>query len=147
MTSSIVKHIVPFVFIGIVLVSSIGCSVASTNCDKPGDLEISRIDERNERIFVIVDSKSLDVPGFVNKLLENAKRYITSCKKEWSNGWSVSIFSDAKYSGYKDDPKLRQYVMDGSWEKAYLAEYDNGDMKLTLYPLLPNRKNESNIKL
>jgi hypothetical protein len=46
-----------------------------------------------------------------------------------------SFFTDVKYVGYKTEPQLREYLEDGTWNRAYLAEYDAESERLTLAPM------------
>lgn len=46
----------------------------------------------------------------------------------------MSFFSDAKYAGYKSDENIAALVANGSWAKAYLAEYERLTQRLVLNP-------------
>ncbi|HEV2197137.1 MAG TPA: hypothetical protein VGR55_16250 [Candidatus Acidoferrum sp.] len=46
----------------------------------------------------------------------------------------MSFFSDAKYAGYKSDDNMAALVANGSWAKAYLAEYERQTQRLILNP-------------
>jgi hypothetical protein len=46
----------------------------------------------------------------------------------------LSLFTDAKYAGYKDEKNIIPYHEDNSWAKAYVAEYDSQANTLISYP-------------
>ncbi len=46
----------------------------------------------------------------------------------------MSFFSNAKYAGYKSDENVAALVANGSWSKAYLAEYERQTQRLVLNP-------------
>jgi len=71
--------------------------------------------------------------------IKGLREWVRRCRPQWNNRWHASLFSDAKYAGFKDEEALEPHVRDGSWQKNYLAEYEEQACKLTLYPLLPKR--------
>lgn len=120
---------------------------ANASCMPPPTLSIVRIDERNERLFVQASPEIVSDLGNVKELLRKTKEYVETCHTIWSRNWSVSIFAEAKYAGYKDEGKIRGYVMDGSWEKAYLGEYDNHNGLLIRFPLGMSKRTEDKIMI
>ena len=68
------------------------------------------------------------------KLLLLLQASLKQCRPGWGRSWAVSFFSDAKYSGYKSDENMAAFVANGSWSKAYLAEYERQTHRLILYP-------------
>jgi hypothetical protein len=75
----------------------------------------------------------------VTALLEDAASYVVRCRGGWSKNWSVSVFEEVKYAGYKNDESIRPYWEDGSWHKAYLAEYAHQESLLVRYPMQEER--------
>ncbi len=97
--------------------------------------DIVRFDDHSRRAFVVADVRQLQNRTNASQLLKHLQDAIGVCKPDWDGSWSVSFFSNAKYAGYKDEASLATYVADGSWEAAYIAEYDRSAGQLTLYPL------------
>jgi hypothetical protein len=56
------------------------------------------------------------------------------------NDWAISIFSEAKYAGYKDDPRILPFHKNNEWAKAYIGEYQVRTKTLILDPALKSRK-------
>jgi len=48
---------------------------------------------------------------------------------------SLSVFSDKKLAGYKDEPNIIPFHKTDEWSKGYLAEYDAASKTLTLNPV------------
>lgn len=93
-----------------------------------------RIDDRNERIFVIAQVWQFNTPTKARKLLLPLQASLKQCRPDWGKTWAVSFFSNAKYAGYKSDENVAALVANGSWAKAYLAEYERLTQRLILYP-------------
>ena len=117
---------------------------ANDNCVPPD--HIVRIDDRNERLFI--ETTTTKVANFkaMRRMVSDAGTYIGKCHTKWGQGWSLSVFANKKYAGYKDEESIRKYVTSGEWEKAYLAEYDNTTKTLVRYPLQPEKRNERHLK-
>ena len=92
-------------------------------------LTIARVDEPQRRLFVVT-SDAADGP------IAARIRDLESCFgfTDWSGRWSLSVYTDAALARYKDDPQVEAAVKDGSWAKAYLAEYEAASKKLTRNP-------------
>jgi hypothetical protein len=119
----------------------VGCASAeeAPDCESPGEFPLQRVVDRSERLFVVAGRETVSDLSAMKKLLEQAREYISRCRPGWSSEWSVSVFSEAKYVGYKDEPAIVEFHKDGSWSRAYLAEYDHEKGVLTRYPLLPEQ--------
>jgi hypothetical protein len=115
--------------------------------DKKSNYQIVKIDERNERLFVITDIETIENIGSVKEIIRQASIFIYKGRKGWSCKWSISFFSNKKFAAYKDDESVLQYVVDGSWSKNYLAEYYNENQILTRFPLQPDKCTETVIKI
>src|SRR2546425_9165268 len=70
---------------------------------------------------------------------QSLQQTVEKCRSSWGKDWSVSIFSEAIYAGYKDEPQLEESVKDGRWSRAYVGEYDRTSQKLTLSPQDPKK--------
>jgi hypothetical protein len=124
------------------LLLSVPKAVAQTHsetCKSDDSGSIVRIDERNERIFVVTTLDKINTVAKARKVLLALQKTLKECRSNWGNTWSVSFFSDAKHAGYKYDDSVKPFVRDGSWSRAYLGEYERVEGKLTLHPADPNR--------
>ena len=102
--------------------------------------EVFRIDESSRRLFAIGLLQDAAVPLTAAPRLHEIRAFVAKCRAAWGQDWRASFFSDSKFAGYKDEPGLAESVRDGSWARAYLAEYDNSTAQLILYPALPAQK-------
>jgi len=98
--------------------------------------EVVRVDDHNRRLFVIALADELDSPVRASPRLNLVRAYVSKCRPPWDRRWNASFFTDRELAGYKDE-QLPKVLQDGSWAKAYLAEYENETGKLTLHPALP----------
>ena len=96
--------------------------------------KIVRIDDRNERVFVVVKIDQINTTAKARKLLFPLQASLKQCRSNWGRTWAVSFFSDAKYAGYKSDDNLAALVANGSWARAYLGEYERQTQRLILNP-------------
>jgi len=104
------------------------------NCKSDDSAKIVRIDDRNERIFVIVRVDQINTTAKAQKVLLTLQGSLKQCRADWGREWAVSFFSDAKYAGYKSDDNMAVFVANGRWSKAYLAEYERLTQRLILNP-------------
>ena len=117
---------------------SAGRVVAQTapepSCKSDDSAKIVRIDDRNERIFVIAQESQINTTAKARKLLLPLQAFLKQCRPNWGRTWAVSFFSDPKYAGYKSDENVAALVANGSWAKAYLGEYERLTQRLILNP-------------
>ncbi|MEN8179212.1 MAG: hypothetical protein ABFS39_11440 [Pseudomonadota bacterium] len=122
------------VFIIVVTTSAIGCTTTlnreSVNCiERILNVEVVRIDEKNHRYFIVSkEIKALDVKNKINimdKCFSNTP---------WQRDWALSVFTEAKYAGYKDEQKIIPYHIDNTWAAAYTVEYDHFTKSLIKNP-------------
>ena len=104
------------------------------SCKSDDSAKIVRIDDRNERIFVIVHADQINTTVKARKVLLSLQASLKQCRTGWGNTWSVSFFSDAKYAGYKHEDSVAALVANGSWARAYLGEYERQTGKLIMNP-------------
>jgi len=104
------------------------------SCKSDDSAKIVRIDDRNERIFVIARVDQLNTTAKARKLLLPLEASLKQCRPNWGRTWAVSFFSEAKYAGYKSDENVAALVANGSWAKAYLGEYERQTQRLVLNP-------------
>jgi len=103
-------------------------------CKSDDSARIVRIDDRNERIFVIAQIGQINTTAKARKLLLPLQASLKQCRPGWGRAWAVSFFSDSKYAGYKSDDNMAAFVANGSWSRAYLAEYERETQRLVLNP-------------
>src|SRR6476660_2891753 len=111
--------------------------VRNPDCER---FEAFRIDESSRRLFtseVLLDAAALVTAA---PRIHEIRAFVAKCRAAWGQDWHASFFSDSKFAGYKDEPGLAESVRDGSWARAYVAEYDNSTAQLILYPALPGQK-------
>lgn len=104
-------------------------------CEPSGDFVVLKEDVKNRRLFIKAKEEEIKDLDIIITRLKATGKYIEQCKSGWNDKWSISLFTEKKYASYKDDKSVRSYVIDGSWEKSYLAEYSNRKKLLTRYPL------------
>lgn len=104
------------------------------SCKSDDSAKIVRIDDRNERIFVVAQEGQINTSAKARKVLLPVQASLKQCRPNWGRTWAVSFFSDAKYAGYKSDDNMAALVANGSWAKAYLAEYERQTQRLILNP-------------
>ena len=104
------------------------------SCKSDDAAKIVRIDDRNERIFVIARVEQINTTAKARKLLLPLQSSLKQCRPNCGRTWAVSFFSEAKYAGYKSDEGVAALVADGSWAKAYLGEYERQTQRLVLNP-------------
>lgn len=111
-----------------------GQTPSQDSCKSDDSTKIVRIDDRNERIFVIARIDQINTTAKARKLLLPLQASLKQCRPGWGRTWAVSFFSDSKYAGYKSDENIAALVANGSWAKAYLAEYERETQRLILNP-------------
>lgn len=114
---------------------NVGCTsipVSPSSCiENTIDVKVVKIDYENKRLFVSSNTvRSEKIKSNLNEL----KMCFSSHK--WKGLWSLSLFSESKYAGYKDEESIIQYHSDNSWATAYIAEYDSENNILTSSPAL-----------
>ena len=93
--------------------------------------KIVRVDNKNERLFVV--NKDL-TPALLSAKLSSIK----SCLKNsvWANDWAISVFTEEKYAGYKDEKNIIPFHKKNEWAKAYKIEYLNSSSTIIKNPAL-----------
>lgn len=117
-----------------------GCANTPTNnaevcVERTLNVDIVRTDEKNHRFF-IADSelKALDIK---NKLNQIEKCFINN---PWQPDWALSVFSEAKFAGYKDEESIIPYHKDNKWANSYIIEYDHSTKSLIKNPAINPEK-------
>ena len=122
-------------FIFAVVLFSIACTGKAENAINCAKNAISkdslvRVDEEQQRFFIQKTQATVD-------MLRPLITKIQSCLNDhtWQNKWSLSVFSEKKLAGYKDEPNIIPFHKNDEWSKGYLAEYDAASKTLTLNPV------------
>ena len=79
-----------------------------------------KVDNKNQRLFVT--GKNLTAEILISKL-NNIKLCLKN--SSWNSDWAISVFTEAKYAGYKDDKNIIPFHKKNEWAKAYKIEYLN----------------------
>ncbi len=90
------------------------------------------MDKKNHRYFVIQRETSMASDKELHSELSTC-----FAKTDWGNDWHISLFSEARFAGYKDEKKIIPLHKNNQWSKAYLAEYDGIMNSVTKQPALP----------
>jgi hypothetical protein len=109
-------------------------------------VEIVRLDDRSQRVFIEGRSDQIDTSAKARKILFAVQDSLRDCRPTWKD-WSVSFFAERKFAGYKTEPELETSVQDGSWSRAYVGEYDRKKQRLVLNPSDPKKLKFLNITL
>lgn len=121
------------------LVSMLTTSCAATTSQKSAKqcvehilkVDVVRVDDINHRLFIV--SKKTDVPAIKENITDLEKCFV---KSQWQKDWSLSVFTDAKYAGYKDEENIIPHHKNNMWAKAYLLEYGHSNKSLIKEPAL-----------
>lgn len=94
----------------------------------PSD-SLVKVDQEHKRLFVAMKNvKQAELEALIQKLECCFKNH------DWNNRWSLSVFSDKRIAGYKDEPKIIPFHKKNEWAKGYFAEYYSRTRTLTLAP-------------
>lgn len=82
--------------------------------------QLVRVHEEQKRLFFVMNP-------FQREKAVDTINTITECLKhsQWERLWSLSVFSEKRYAGYKDEPEIIQFHKNDMWSKGYIAEYDS----------------------
>ena len=108
-------------------------------CSDAAGARVVRFDDAGKRVFVSAQLKEIATARKARSFLQSLQQTVEKCRPSWDKDWSVSVFSEATYAGYKDEPELQEFVKDGRWGRAYVGEYDRTSRKLTLNPQDPKK--------
>ncbi len=119
-----------YLFTLTLLFSQVSCAANSTetvqNCvQQTLGFEVVRTDPINHRFFVVSNTQ-FKVESLSNLALDQCFHEMS-----WQDDWSISVFSSAKYAGYKDEKDIIPLHADNKWINAYLAEIDSSGVILT----------------
>lgn len=95
------------------------------------DSEKVKVDNLNQRLFII--DKNLTA-----QILSSKLNKIKICLKNssWNSDWAISVFTEEKYAGYKDDKNIIPFHKNNEWAKAYKIEYLNSSGIIIIDPAL-----------
>lgn len=91
--------------------------------------KVVRVDNKNHRFFVV--SSIIKTSDIKDNLKQLEKCFIGT---KWQPDWALSVFTDSKYAGYKDEEKIIPLHKQNMWAKAYLFEYDHASRNLIKNP-------------
>jgi len=96
---------------------------------------VARIDTINQRVFVVIDSVMIDD---IDKIKTIIKQVDDSY--EFQYDLNVSLFSNIKYVGYKDEFEDKGVLSAKEFFQNYLGEYNRHTKTYWAYPALPTKK-------
>jgi hypothetical protein len=135
-------------FCTLILIQTVsGLALSNGPSKPPGDLVIFKEDENNTRLFIKANEPIIENLSTIIEIIKSARTYIYKNKPHWGDKWSLSFFAEKKYAAYKDDETVRDYVVNGSWGRNYLAEYSNSEKILVRYPVNYKKRLKNQIKL
>ena len=124
-----------------VLVATVRCSAADPadlgSCFESayGSAAFVKLDERNKRVFLAWPGTALPSKEETSALVRKAESCVLG-QPRWAGVYSLSVFSERKFAGYKTDDSILPFVKSGEWDGAYLIEYDRATTELTTLPLV-----------
>lgn len=92
---------------------------------------VTRVDDKNQRYFMVGEKVSAAD-------LESKKAAIDSCfaGHPWEQSFSLSLFTQPQFAGYKDEPSIISLHKGNQWANAYSAEYSRAENKVVGHPAL-----------
>ena len=81
-----------------------------------GEPSIAKVDYEQQRFFIVRNKADL-------KILRTLIKNIQACLSdhEWSRHWSLSVFSEKRLAGYKDESGIIPFHANNRWAKGYLV--------------------------
>ncbi|KPJ92110.1 MAG: hypothetical protein AMJ53_10045 [Gammaproteobacteria bacterium SG8_11] len=130
----LINPMIKLAIISIVLFT-VACTSRADNaikCAKNaiGSNSLVSVDQEQQRFFIQKTQAALET---LNPLIIKVQACLD--RHDWKDKWSLSVFSDKKLAGYKDEPNIILFHKNDEWSKGYLAEYDASSKTITLNPL------------
>ena len=126
------KSAIIFCFVSIFAVS---CSAGMNGAPSIACVEdilkakVVRADDKNHRFFVV--SNTIKASDIKNNLSSLRKCFAGTT---WHPDWALSVFTDSKYAGYKDEEAIIPFHKQNMWANAYIFEYDQANKGLIKNP-------------
>jgi hypothetical protein len=96
---------------------------------------IARIDERSQRVFVVIDSNILTDIKKIRTIIKQVDN-----KYSFRNDLNISFVTAFKYAGYKTDLEETKGISFYEFYLNYLGEYNKATKIFWTYPALADRK-------
>jgi hypothetical protein len=96
-----------------------------------GEPSIAKVHYEQQRFFIVRNEADVES---LKTLIKNIQACLSD--HQWSRHWSLSVFSEKRLAGYKDESGIIPFHANNRWAKGYLAEYDSETGMLTLSPVL-----------
>jgi hypothetical protein len=116
------------------------CQSQVPSCAEALNTRVVKFDDAAKRVFVRGQVTEIATSRKAQSFFRPLQQIVQTCRPSWRKGWSMSVFSESTYAGYKDEPQLQELVRDGRWGRAYVGEYDRASQKLILNPENPKEK-------
>lgn len=120
----------------IVLAGVCGCAHSIESKSVPECLErvygaaLVRVDPPNHRAFLVWSP----TPNLAQLRALANRGLVCFNETEWSQRYSLSVFSAGQFAGYMTESHIRPYLSDGTWEESYAVEIDGASGQITLSP-------------
>ncbi|XVJ65864.1 MAG: hypothetical protein HEQ40_06785 [Lacibacter sp.] len=109
---------------------------ATANQNKGDSLfSIIRTDNRNQRVFVVIDSNILADIKKIKAIIKQIDN-----KYKFRDDLNISFVSNPKYAGYKDELEENKGISYYEFYLNYLGEYNKDTKIFWIYPVLADRK-------
>lgn len=96
---------------------------------------VSRQDDRNQRVFVVLDSPILADIGMLRKIVKDV-----DSQYGFNDDLNISFVSNEKYAGYKDELWKIKGVPYEEFYRNYLGEYNKKSKVVWIFPALAHKK-------
>lgn len=129
------------IFIYVIFFLTVGCAgTVKDNTPKECvknilNAKIVKEDERNHRFFLV--STKIKAKDILDNQSQLEECFVNT---EWQFDWALSVFTDVKYAGYKDEERIMPFHKKNMWAKAYVLEYDQMSKSLIESPALNPRQ-------
>jgi hypothetical protein len=99
--------------------------------EKALSAKVVKVDNKNQRLFVATQNLT---PEMLRAKLNDIRLCLKN--SHWSRDWAISVFTESKYAGYKDDKNIIPLHKNNEWAKAYKIEYLNSSGSIMVDPAL-----------
>ena len=147
MSTTLLRIIAAVVILVVVSLELVSCGWVKDRCGYPKNFIILKLDKKSKRVFIQSTVEEITDLVYAELLIREIDSYMQTCRSDWSNEYAVSFFTDRKYAGYHDDESLQPFILDGTWEKSYLAEFDKFVSTLVRFPMDPKRTQVDKVEL
>ncbi len=96
---------------------------------------IAKIDSKNQRIFVVIDSNSASNIEIIKKIVQELSQ-----QYRFHDDLNITFISESKYAGYKDSLQQENGISYSEFYSNYLGEFNKSSKSYWIFPAIPERK-------